>query len=113
IRRMPSLMQHSSASSIGPPMMKNRSLTPCAFRQRARISLPVISAMWVSSPGLWGNEKQRAARCRAAPTHDPQASTILLAEHLFGPQLLDLAAAQIEPAGEHLLGVLAELRRGL
>jgi hypothetical protein len=26
-------------------MMKNRSLTPCAFRQRARISLPVSSAL--------------------------------------------------------------------
>src|SRR5271154_2066381 len=44
MRRMPSLMQHISASSIGPPMIKNASLMPCAFRHRARISLPVMSA---------------------------------------------------------------------
>src|SRR3954447_12902324 len=37
----------------------------------------------------------------------------LLAEHLFGAQLLDVALAEAEPACEHVLGVLAELWRGL
>src|SRR5689334_14955008 len=47
---MPSLIEHVSASSIGPPMMKNMSLTPCALRHLARISLPVSCAISVSPP---------------------------------------------------------------
>ena len=46
--RMPSVTQVASASSIGPPMMKNRSSTPSFFRHLARISEPVSSAMVVS-----------------------------------------------------------------
>ena len=43
--RMPSLMQEASASSIGPPMRKNRISVPSFFNDLARISEPVMSAM--------------------------------------------------------------------
>src|SRR5215471_4149079 len=113
--RMSSLMQHNSASSIGPPMMKNRSLTPCAFRQRARISLPLISAIGgLLSRGFvlsWGaaNKTGGAFGAARSPSH---GVGVLIAEHLFAAQLGDIAAAQAQPAREHLLSVLAEFRRG-
>src|SRR5580704_10889805 len=126
---MPSLMQHISASSIGPPMMKNASLTPCAFRQRARISLPLNSA--ISFPplkatgGTGVNPMPPVINGSFPRRRESRADLPLLAldprfrggdrqqsaDDFFGPQPVDVAAAQIEPTGEHLFGVLAELRR--
>src|SRR5438874_4921840 len=82
---MPSLMHAVSASSIGPPMMKKMSLTPCAFRQRARISLPVSSAISVSP-----------------------LSVIVGSDHPFLVQCVDIAGAHAEPVAEHLRVVLPE-----
>src|SRR5437588_3936582 len=124
-------MQADSASSIGPPMLKNACLTPCPFRHRPRISLPVMSAIWGVSSSRWSSRrkpgsidprapeaadtgpglrrdtrpKMRAAPWGAAPF------VSLLAEDVLGAQLLDVAAVQAKPADEHLLGVLAELWR--
>src|ERR1700732_649155 len=81
---MPSWMHAVSASSIGPPMMKKMSLTPCAFTHRARISLPVSSAISVSPLLLIGS--------------DPP----------FFLQSADFAGAHAEPFAEHLRIVLAQ-----
>src|SRR6516164_11163346 len=88
MRRMPSLIEHSSASSIGPPMMKKMSLTPCAFRHRARISLPVNSAISVSS-SRFGSD------------------------HPFFLQSIDIGRTHAKPLAEDLRGMLSEQRGGL
>src|SRR5579872_922798 len=132
---MPSAMQADSASSIGPPIRKNRSFTPCAFRHRARMSLPVSSAIAFPPPFLSfrrgpestlqpieelpggfpacaGMTKQlceNESGAHWAPLHFLSS----LPEDFFGPQLLDFAAAEAEPAGEHILGMLPQLRRRL
>src|ERR1700726_2899148 len=108
---MPSLMQHISASSIGPPIMKNASLTPCAFRQRARISLPLSSAIWALLSDLARDAGNLSLKPETAHRSAPLGLVHRSADDFFGSQLFDITAAQVEPAGEYLLGVLAELRR--
>src|SRR6266567_3345749 len=85
--RMPSLMQEDSASSIGPPIRKNRMSVPSFLSERARISEPVNSAMVSSRYFI-------RARDRAAVA-----------------QVADLVGAHAEPFLEHLFGMLAQQRR--
>src|SRR5215469_8179258 len=63
------------------------SLTPCAFRQRATISLPVSSAISISS-SRFGSD------------------------HPFFLQSIDIARTHAEPVTEDLRRVLAEQRGG-
>src|SRR5258708_617011 len=81
---MPSLMHAVSASSIGPPMMKKMSLTPCAFTHRARISLPVSSAISVSPLLVIGSD------------------------HPFFTQRVDVPCAHPEPFAKDLGAVLSQ-----
>src|SRR5204862_2696873 len=68
----------------------------------------------VSSPELLWGTKKKGRRVSAPPCDfNARLSPSLRSEHLLLPQLLDVAAAQVEPAGEHFVGVLAELRRRL
>src|SRR6476620_1751323 len=67
-----------------------------------------------------GQKSDRARKCNGRhrgypepPVSRLQEGPWLAAEHLFRPQLLDVALAEAEPAREHVLGVLAELRRRL
>src|SRR5438445_7180535 len=104
---MPSLIEHSSASSIGPPMMMNMSFTPCAFRHRARISLPVSSAILRSS-----------LPCSAGCTRPTDGvgrtqSAIGTSDHPFVAQGLDLARTHAEPFPEDMRRVLSEQWGGL
>src|SRR6516225_2458557 len=80
--RMPSLMQDASASSIGPPMRKNKISVPSFLSERARISEPVISTM-------------------SLPTLD----------HALGAQFLNLRRAEAQPFAKDFVGVLAKKRR--
>src|SRR6266496_6657280 len=61
---MPSLMQEDSASSIGPPIRKNRMSVPSFLSERARISEPVNSAM-VSSR-YCPSSRAKSSRWRAS-----------------------------------------------
>src|SRR5437763_1783199 len=122
-------MHLASASSIGPPMMKNRSLTPSAFRHFARISEPVSSAIAIPFPNS-------SSRCRPGPAdpltrraESPAFAGIrskrkrrllgaalfvsLVADDFLLTQRGEVARAHLEPFAEHLRGVLTELRRRL
>src|SRR5436190_19968374 len=103
MRRMPSFIEHSSASSIGPPMMKNMSLTPCAFRHRARISLPDNSVICVSPhlarrvvPALRGVGRTQSA--------------IGTSDHAVIAQAVDIGGADAEPFVQDFGRVLSEQR---
>src|SRR5215475_7696435 len=82
--RIPSLMQEDSASSIGPPMRKNRMSVPSFFNDLARISEPVSSAM----------------------------SCFLPLDDVVFAKLLDLVRIKTKPFGQNFIGVLSEQRRG-
>src|ERR1700694_5765982 len=86
--RMPSLMQDDSASSIGPPIRKNRMSVPSFFSDFANISEPVSSAIGSVPPFLFSDDS-------------------VLAE------LVDLLAVHAEPFAQDLGGVLAEQRHRL
>src|SRR6185312_10299180 len=82
--RMPSLMQDASASSIGPPIRKNRTSTPSFFNDFASISEPVSSAI-----------------CRFS------SNDLVVAE------LFDLVLVKSDPFAQDFVGVLPEQRRRL
>src|SRR5579864_3757091 len=75
-------MHEDSASSIGPPMRKNRMSVPSFFSDLARISEPVMSAMSFS----------------------------LLDDAVFA-ELLDLVCIETKPFAQDFIGVLSEQRR--
>src|SRR5437660_1998441 len=80
--RIPSLMQEDSASSIGPPMRKNRMSVPSFFNDLARISEPVSSAM----------------------------SCFPLLDDAVFAELVDLVGVKTEPFAQHFVGMLSEQR---
>src|SRR5437660_11111234 len=101
---MPSLMQEDSASSIGPPIRKNRMSVPSFLSERARISEPVNYAM-VSSR-YFIRARDRAAGALLPPRRGGRSQRAAVA------QLADLVGAHAEPFLEHLFGMLAQQRRG-
>src|SRR5271167_496274 len=81
--RIPSLMQEDSASSIGPPMRKNRMSVPSFFNDLARISEPVSSAM----------------------------SCFPLLDDAVSAELLNLVDPKTKPLAQNFIRLLSEQRR--
>src|SRR6516165_1210471 len=89
IRRMPSFAQEDSASSIGPPIRKKRSLTPSFLRHLARISEPVNSVIFAVS----------SVFCVPA---------IALSDHVVLMERVDVVRAHPEPFAQHVLVVFPQ-----
>src|SRR5215472_15943875 len=92
------------------------SLTPCAFRQRATISLPVNSAIsFLLSRVVSSFPRKREPRATCSirgPWAPAFARATGYSNHPFVLQGVDIGGAHAEPVAENLRRVLSEQRRG-